>query len=66
MKWITKTREFFKEVKAEYKKVSFPSRQEVVGTTVVVLIACAIFAVYLWVADILILRMYQFVIGIFS
>jgi preprotein translocase subunit SecE len=66
MSWLTKAREFFGEVKAEFDKVSFPSRQEVVGTTVVVMIASFIMAIYLYVADQVILQIYQFVIEIFT
>ena len=63
MKWITyffKT--FIPEVKSEMKKVTFPSRDEVVGTTVVVVVTSVIFAIYLWISDIVILRLYE---GIF-
>ena len=66
MSWLTKTKEFAREVKAEWNKVSFPSRQEVVGTTVVVMIASFIVSIYLYIADIVILRIYQFVIEIFT
>ena len=66
MNWISKSREFLREVKSEWKKVTFPSREEVVSTTIVVLIASTIKAIYLWVADLAILRAYQFTIGIFS
>jgi preprotein translocase subunit SecE len=66
MNWLTKAKEFLREVKAEWNKVSFPSRQEVVGTTVVVMVASFIMALYLAVADIVILRMYEFVIKIFG
>ncbi|MCB1007854.1 MAG: preprotein translocase subunit SecE [Acidobacteria bacterium] len=53
---------FLSEVKAEMKKVSFPSRDEVVGTTIVVLVTSVIFAVYLWLADQVIVRLFK-VIG---
>jgi len=66
MNWLTKAKEFLREVKAEWNKVSFPSRQEVVGTTVVVMVASFIMALYLAAADILILRIYEFVIRIFG
>lgn len=48
--WMT-TREFFRDTNAEMKKVTWPNRNEVVGTTVVVIIATVIFAVYLWGCD---------------
>ncbi len=66
MNWISKAREFFKEVNAEWKKVSFPSWDEVSSTTIVVLIACVLMSIYLWLADLMILRAYQFVLGIFA
>ena len=33
------------------KKVSWPGRSEVVGTTVVVIVACFIFGFYLFIVD---------------
>ncbi|MFN7962906.1 MAG: preprotein translocase subunit SecE [Thermoanaerobaculia bacterium] len=44
-------KKFLTEVRSEMKKVSFPSRDEVFGTTSVVLVTSALFAVYLWVVD---------------
>ena len=49
--WFT-TRDFFRETNAEMKKVTWPNRTEVVGTTVVVLVATVVFAVYLWGCDV--------------
>ena len=50
---------FLPEVAAEMRKTSFPSRQEVVGTTGVVLVTSVIFAVYLWGVDLVIVRAYD-------
>ena len=50
---------FLPEVVAEMRKTSFPSRQEVVGTTGVVIITSVIFAVYLWGVDVIIVRAYE-------
>ena len=50
--WWLGTRDFVRDTNAEMKKVTWPGRNEVVGTTVVVLIATIIFAVYLWGCDI--------------
>ena len=68
MNWLDKVKEFFTsiprflgEVKAEMKKVSFPSRDEVVGTTIVVLVTSVVFAVYLWVADMVIVQLFKMV-----
>ncbi|MEO8198441.1 MAG: preprotein translocase subunit SecE [Thermoanaerobaculia bacterium] len=66
MNWLDKVKDFFSsiprflgEVKAEMKKVSFPSRDEVVGTTIVVLVTSVVFAVYLWVADMVIVQLFK-------
>ncbi len=50
---------FLGEVRSEMRKVTFPSREEVIGTTGVVLITSVIFAIFLWVADVVILRLYN-------
>ena len=42
---------FVRESVAELKKVEWPSRQQVITGTVVVIIAVAIVGVYLWLAD---------------
>jgi len=42
---------FVRESIAELRKVEWPSRQQVITGTVVVIIACAIVGAYLWVAD---------------
>lgn len=42
---------FFKESKVELRKVTWPTKHELVVDTVVVLIAVAIVAVAIWIAD---------------
>jgi preprotein translocase subunit SecE len=42
---------FVRESVAELKKVEWPSRQQVLTGTVVVIIACAIVGAYLWLVD---------------
>ena len=43
--------EFLGDVKAELKKVTFPSRRETIGSTTVVIIFCMIMSVYLSFVD---------------
>ena len=43
---------FLREVRAEIKKVTWPKRKEVYGTTVVVIVTCVIFGAYLWLVDV--------------
>ena len=49
--WWLSTRDFFRDTNSEMKKVTWPARPEVVGTTIVVIISTIIFAVYLWGCD---------------
>jgi preprotein translocase subunit SecE len=43
--------QFIRDVRLEMKKVSWPTRNEVVSTVVVVMIAVVFFAAYLWGVD---------------
>ena len=58
--WIVGAREFWRDTIAEMKKVTWPTRSEVVGTTVVVLVATIVFAVYLWGCDLLFYKAIDF------
>jgi preprotein translocase subunit SecE len=62
MNWWKRARVFFSEVRSEMSKVTFPSRDEVVATTIVVIITSFIFAFYLALADVVITKLYE---GIF-
>jgi len=49
--WTQKTKQFYADVRSEMKKVSWPSRQEVAGTTIVVIVAVFFFGFYLGLVD---------------
>jgi preprotein translocase subunit SecE len=49
--WIAWVQESWRDMLTEMKKVTWPGRVEVVNTTLVVLVATIIFAVYLWGCD---------------
>jgi len=51
--WWISTRDFWREMMSEMKKVTWPTRPEVIGTTVAVIIATLVFAVYLWGCDLI-------------
>ncbi|HEY5611835.1 MAG TPA: preprotein translocase subunit SecE [Thermoanaerobaculia bacterium] len=59
--WWQKTKEFLAETKAEMKKVTWPQRHEVVGTTGVVLGAVVLFGVYLALCDQVFYRAVDFI-----
>ena len=51
LQWPGKTEKFAKEVKVEMQKVSWPSRPEVINSTMVVLIAVLCLSTYLFGID---------------
>ena len=48
---VENTREFLQETRVEMKKVTWPSREEVISTTGVVLATVGFFAVYLFFVE---------------
>ena len=48
---IDSVKEFLTDVRAELKKVSFPTRGETVGSTTVVIVFCVLMSLYLSVVD---------------
>ena len=64
--WWMSTREFFRDTTSEMKKVTWPTRNEVMGTTVVVLVATIIFAVYLWGCDVIFYKAIDFLFSKFG
>jgi len=64
--WVTTVREGWRDVLAEMKKVTWPSRNEVVGTTVVVLVTTVVFAVYLWGCDVVFYKGIEFLFSKFG
>jgi preprotein translocase subunit SecE len=43
--------EFYAEVKAEFRKISFPTKAETIGSTTVVIVFCVIMSIYLSIVD---------------
>ncbi len=52
IRWYKRFFVFLREVKAEVKKVTWPSKNEVYSTTIVVILATIFFGVYLYSLDI--------------
>jgi preprotein translocase subunit SecE len=51
MRLLDNTKQFLADVRAEVKKVSFPSREETIGSTLVVIVFCLVMSIYLSVVD---------------
>ncbi len=57
-----KIKNFFREVKVELKKVVFPSREEVIGSTKVVVVLVIIVAVFLGLIDLVLSKLIGMVV----
>ncbi len=51
--WYKRLVNFLKDVRSELKRVTWPSKQEVYGTTVIVIITVFFFGFYLFFVDVL-------------
>jgi len=61
LNWVGRARHFIHEVGLEMRKVSWPTRTEVINTTIIVVIAVFFFAFYLYGTD---LALYYMIRGI--
>jgi preprotein translocase subunit SecE len=52
-RWYNRIIPFLREVRAEIKKVTWPSRNEIYSTTIVVIIATIFFGFYLYFMDLI-------------
>jgi preprotein translocase SecE subunit len=48
---IARIRKYFREIRLEWEKVSKPDWKDVRGNTLVVIVACAMIGLYLWIID---------------
>ena len=53
IRWYKRLGNFLKDVKAELKKVTWPSKNEVTSTTIVVIAATVFFGFYLFFMDVI-------------
>jgi preprotein translocase subunit SecE len=62
--FVKDTSQFFREVKVELQKVTFPTRQETVSSTVIVLILTFIVGAYLGFSDWALSRIVQMLLQV--
>lgn len=56
-----KTRQFFREVRAELKKVTWPGKDEIKVLTIVVVLFVFIFTAFIGVVDLILSRVFAFI-----
>jgi len=66
MERFKRMKQFVVEVVSELKKTTWPGKREVYNTTLVVIVAVVICAVYLWVVDMVLARAMNYVFQVFG
>jgi preprotein translocase subunit SecE len=64
--WYQSSRQFYQDVRSEMKKVSLPSRDEVFGTTVIVVASVFFFGIYLGLIDAVLAQGFKKVLDYFT
>ncbi|KJJ84787.1 SecE subunit of protein translocation complex [Candidatus Omnitrophus magneticus] len=60
---MSKIVKFFEQVKMEMGKVSWSTREELINSTIIVLIATFILGIYIGICDVVLSRVVNFLIG---
>ena len=63
LRMLTKAKEFLTDVKVEVKKVTWPSRKEAIGGTMVVLVVVFFVSLYLGIIDTLLSKIVESLIS---
>jgi len=63
---IANSREFLHDVRVEMKQVTWPSREDVVATTGVVIATVFFFGVFLWIVDIGVQKGVSYLLKVFG
>lgn len=53
---------FFKEVKIEMGKVSWPTKDELISSTILVITSMVLFGIIIWICDFIFMRAINFII----
>jgi preprotein translocase subunit SecE len=61
-RWFNSLAEFFRDVRLELQKVSYPTRSETIGSTTVVIVFSIIVSVFLYVVDLVLVRLLRWII----
>ena len=60
---LEKTKNFFREVSIELKKVSWPTRQQTMSATLVVIVLTFVVAFFLGIVDVVLVRLVGTIMG---
>ena len=66
MKWVQGTKDYVNDLKLEMRRVTWPNRKQVEGTTVVVILSVFAFAGYFAIVDSLLVKGVKSVLDFFT
>jgi preprotein translocase subunit SecE len=61
--YADKALQFFSQAKTELKKVTWPTRQQTLASTGVVMVIVAVMALYLGIIDLILAKIVKFILG---
>jgi preprotein translocase subunit SecE len=61
--YADKALQFFSQAKAELKKVTWPTRQQTLASTGVVMVIVVVMALYLGIIDLILAKIVKFILG---
>jgi preprotein translocase subunit SecE len=64
--WLQATKDYINELKVEMRRVTWPNRKQVEGTTAVVIFSVFAFAAYFWVVDSILSRGVKGILSFFT
>ena len=64
--WVQDTKEYFNDLNLEMRRVTWPNRKQVEGTTAVVIISVFAFAAYFAVVDSLLVKAIKGILDFFT
>jgi len=60
--WVESTRQYFLDVRSEFRKVTWPQRQEAVGGTIGVLVIVGVITLVLGVVDLTLAKLLEWIL----
>ena len=60
--WVENTRQYFLDVRGEFRKVTWPQRQEAVGGTIGVLVIVGVITLVLGVVDLTLVKLLEWIL----
>ena len=65
-KKINPVARWFKELRAELKKVMWPTRKQTINNTAIVIACCAVVGVFIWVFDLAAVNVFKALLNLFN